>query len=175
MVAISQKVPGVDKKMTGQLRSSMSSTRETHEEHEESVSSDYEKREHCAADLDEEKRIGLNGNHHSVSREEIEPSVRGRSQRKLSHDGRSLKTVRSTQSRAGGDGYTCFDADPNDTRRKNSKSGVVTEEPYLVTWDGDSDPANPRSMSNLRRWAIVLIVSSSSLCVYVALLQLAIE
>ncbi|MCJ1474179.1 hypothetical protein MMC13_002837 [Lambiella insularis] len=33
-----------------------------------------------------------------------------------------------------------------------------------VTWDGDDDPMNPRSMTTARKWLIV-IVSSSSLCV----------
>jgi hypothetical protein len=76
-----------------------------------------------------------------------------------------LRTTRSHQSRAGGDGYTCFDAEPDNIRPNNSKRGDVTEQPYLVTWDGDSDPANPRSMSKWRRWVIVLICSASSLCV----------
>lgn len=36
---------------------------------------------------------------------------------------------------------------------------------FEVSWDGPSDPANPRSMSTARKWLIVLIVSSTSSCV----------
>ncbi|KAH7069750.1 benomyl/methotrexate resistance protein [Paraphoma chrysanthemicola] len=115
--------------------------------------------------MDEEKVIGLDGEDLATQEEEIRSSSRGRSQGRRSQDSRSLRTTRSHQSRAGGDGYTCFDAEPDNTRPNNSKGGVVTEQPYLVTWDGDSDPANPRSMSKLRRWLIVLICSASSLCV----------
>ncbi|KAH3913841.1 hypothetical protein HBI56_057150 [Parastagonospora nodorum] len=85
----------------------------------------------------------------------------GTSQRRRSHDSRSLKITRSHQSRGGGDGYTCFDTDPESPRP--TKPGG--QQPYTVTWDGDADPENPRSMSKLRRWCIVLICSSSSLCV----------
>ncbi|KAH7381318.1 major facilitator superfamily domain-containing protein [Phaeosphaeria sp. MPI-PUGE-AT-0046c] len=82
---------------------------------------------------------------------------------------RSLRTMRSHQSRAGGDGYTCFDAEPGHRSNSNGQdqngNGVVTEQPFLVAWDGDADPENPRSMSKLRRWGIVLICAASSLCV----------
>ena len=48
------------------------------------------------------------------------------------------------------------------------KSGPeeIPEKQFEVQWDGDSDPSNPRSRSQARKWLIVLIVSSSSLCVY---------
>lgn len=82
---------------------------------------------------------------------------------------RSLRTTRSHQSRAGGDGYTCLDPEPGHKANANGQNingnGGVTEQPYLVTWDGDADPENPRSMSKLRRWIIVLICAASSLCV----------
>jgi hypothetical protein len=115
-------------------------------------------------DHDEEKAVELDGTEYPTSKEaDVERSER--SQRRRSQDSRSLRTTRSHQSRAGGDGYTCFDAEPNNTRPNISKAGVVTEQPYIVTWDGDADPENPRSMSKLRRWIIVLICSASSLCV----------
>ena len=34
-----------------------------------------------------------------------------------------------------------------------------------VTWDGEDDPMNPRSMGKARKWLIVLIISGTSLCV----------
>jgi hypothetical protein len=133
---------------------------------EDYESSEGDKRHAAALGGDEEKVIGLDG-HEYAAAEKGEPGLSGDSQGqgKRSQDGRSLRTTRSHQSRAGGDGYTCFDAEPNNTRPNNSHPGVVTEQPYLVTWDGDADPENPRSMSNLRRWTIVLICSASSLCV----------
>jgi hypothetical protein len=135
-------------------------------EMEEKVSSEHSKRDEPTLTMDEEKTIGIDGTENYRS-EEVEGafSERGRREKRRSQDSRSLRTTRSHQSRAGGDGYTCFDAEPDNSRPNKSQPGVVTEQPYLVTWDGDADPENPRSMSNLRRWLIVLICSASSLCV----------
>lgn len=36
---------------------------------------------------------------------------------------------------------------------------------FEVSFTGDDDPRSPRSMSNLRKWIIVIIVSTTSLCV----------
>lgn len=139
-----------------------------HEQHEDSASSEYEKRGVSAADIDEEKDVGHGGATQSPTKELNDATAeRGRSQSRRSQDGRSLKTVRSHHSRAGGDGYTCLDAEANAKGPSNSRPGPITEQPYLVTWDGDADPENPRSMGKLRRWLIVLICASSSLCVYV--------
>jgi hypothetical protein len=44
---------------------------------------------------------------------------------------------------------------------------AVNDKEFEVTWDGDDDPMNPRSMPYARKWIIVIIVSASSLCVYV--------
>jgi hypothetical protein len=143
---------------------------------ESTSSSTYEPEEHTSSRSgrtigpitggDEEKAIGLDGDEYPTVRgEENGTFEKARSQSRRSQDRRSLRSTKSHQSRAGGDGYTCFDAEPANTRPNNSKPGTVTEQPYLVTWDGDSDPENPRSMSKLRRWIIVLICSASSLCV----------
>ena len=115
--------------------------------------------------------VGLDGTTRSLTKERDGTTAeRGRSQSRRSQDGRSLKTIRSHHSRAGGDGYTCLDAEGNVQGPNKSRTGAVTEQPYLVTWDGDADPENPRSMGKLRRWLIVLICASSSLCVYVMVL-----
>lgn len=150
--------------MESKERTSLGSTRE---QHEDSASSEYEKRGVSAADIDEEKADGHDGAMQSPTKENDATAGRRRSQSRRSQDGRSLKTVRSHHSRAGGDGYTCLDAEANAKGPNNSRPGPVTEQPYLVTWDGDADPENPRSMGKLRRWLIVLICASSSLCVYV--------
>lgn len=59
---------------------------------------------------------------------------------------------------------------------KDEESGITAvgdegahEKEFEVTWDGDDDPMNPRSMAYARKWIIVIIVSASSLCVYVDL------
>ncbi|KAI4950039.1 hypothetical protein J4E91_004695 [Alternaria rosae] len=148
--------------MESKERTSLGSTRE---QHEDSASSEYEKGGVSAADIDEEKADGHDGAMQSPTKENDATAGRGRSQSRRSQDGRSLKTVRSHHSRAGGDGYTCLDAEANAKGPNNSRPGPVTEQPYLVTWDGDADPENPRSMGKLRRWLIVLICASSSLCV----------
>jgi hypothetical protein len=67
----------------------------------------------------------------------------------------TLTQTKSHRSIAGGDSYTVFPEDEGDS----------TPSEFVVTWDGEGDPLNPRSMSMLRRWVIVIIVSSSSLCV----------
>lgn len=116
---------------------------------------------------DEEKVIGFDGTEHPAPKEEaIEPSERGRSRGRSSLNDRSLRRVESHQSRAGADGYTWHhDGDESNQRPNRAKAGIVAPEPYLVSFDGDADPENPRSMSTLRRWAIVLICAASSLCV----------
>jgi hypothetical protein len=146
-------------------RTSLSSARE---QHEDSASSEYEKRGESAADMDEKNVVGLDGATRSTTEEQNGATTeRGRSQSRRSQDGRSLKTIKSHHSRAGGDGYTCLDAEGTTQGPNKPRTGAVTEQPYLVTWDGDADPENPRSMGKLRRWLIVLICASSSLCVYV--------
>jgi hypothetical protein len=66
--------------------------------------------------------------------------------------------------------------EPVRPRSKDEESGItavgddgVNEKEFEVTWDGDDDPMNPRSMAYARKWIIVIIVSASSLCVYVEL------
>lgn len=87
---------------------------------------------------------------------------------------KSLKSVRSRHSQAGADGYTYFaNSDDDEERQQQVKRSAgdgkettaAPDEPYLVRFDGDTDPMNPRSMAKWRRWVIVLIVASSSLCV----------
>jgi hypothetical protein len=130
----------------------------------EELTPDKSRRRDGSMHHDEQKAIPIEGIENPASKEgNVKRS--GRSQRRRSQDSRSLKITRSHQSRGGGDGYTCFDPDPESARP--TKPGVVTGQPYTVTWDGDADPENPRSMSSLRRWCIVLICSTSSLCVYV--------
>jgi len=41
----------------------------------------------------------------------------------------------------------------------------IQSQNFLVEWDGDTDPLNPRSMPVLRKWAIVAVVAIGSLLV----------
>lgn len=75
----------------------------------------------------------------------------------------SLHTIRSY---GDGHGYTCFS---DDGEHQGADSGQTRdpEKQFEVQWDGGSDPMNPRSMSKPRKWLVVILVSMSSLCVYV--------
>lgn len=51
----------------------------------------------------------------------------------------------------------------NDERVGSGSDEEVVDE-FTVTWD-DGDVMNPRNMSKFRKWMIVIIVSTGSLCV----------
>jgi len=127
---------------------SMSSAQEAHEDR---GSSEKQTRDDFADEADEEKVVGLDGAEYSSTAKEQEVGAAGamdRSRSRRSQDNRSLDVEAN-----------------NHGPSSRAKPGPVIEQPYLVTWDGDADPENPRSMSKLRRWAIVLICAASSLCV----------
>lgn len=42
-------------------------------------------------------------------------------------------------------------APPNESTPQESES---EKDPFIVTWDGDDDPDNPRNMSTARKWVI---------------------
>ncbi|KAL2354908.1 synaptic vesicle transporter [Cryomyces antarcticus] len=89
-------------------------------------------------------------------------------QTKSRQSARSLQSVRSGRSGrsyAGGDGYTHFTDEEEGYNVPDAGGAVDPEKEFEVKWDGDNDPMNPRSKSKLHKWIIVLIVSSSSLCV----------
>jgi len=148
-------------------QSSSSSDSSAGKEMEKSASNLNERRDYTPIGNDEEKAVGLDDIERSTSREvEATPSGRPKGHGRRSQDSKSLKRIESHHSRAGADGYTWHqDGDESLQRQNRVKEGVVTPEPFLVTFDGDSDPENPRSMSTLRRWIIVLICAASSLCV----------
>lgn len=80
---------------------------------------------------------------------------------------RSPSSARSTKSyRSHTDGYSHFH-DPNSEEKQNDGIGDSQnlDKEFEVTFDGDADPHNPKNRPYLRKWLIVLIVSSSSLCV----------
>lgn len=58
----------------------------------------------------------------------------------------------------------------NDEESQGPMDGTELRTRYEVTWDGEADPENPRTMSKARKWLIVMITSTSSTCVYEALI-----
>lgn len=143
--------------MSDSTRRSESTTRERKED---MTSIDSEKKEDFNGIIEEEKAIGLDDIENNKTKGQQLPA--GEHPERLRQT-KSLRSIQSHRSYAAGDGYTCF-SEP-DEQPNISGSGAVEADPFLVTWDGDSDPMNPRSMTKLRRWTIVLIVAASSLCV----------
>lgn len=72
----------------------------------------------------------------------------------------------TTRSYGDGHGYTCFGHD-EEHQASNPGQAEDPEKQFEVQWDGGSDPMNPRSRSKARKWLVVILVSMSSLCVYV--------
>ncbi|KAF2654803.1 MFS general substrate transporter [Lophiostoma macrostomum CBS 122681] len=132
-------------------------------EKEDAASKEYDNTDGSAVDLkEEEENIGLEEMANSEMRE-LESPQDDRSHPSRLPRAQSLRSIHSHRSYAAGDGYTYF---PEQEDQPDKSTGdTANGESYLVTWDGDSDPMNPRSMSKLRRWSIVLIVAASSLCV----------
>jgi hypothetical protein len=145
----------LEDKMDESARRSESTVRD---KHDDSISTDFEKREEVEQEIDEEKTIGLDDI--GAVKSNHERDIQEEDANRLA-PAKSVRSIHSHRSYAAGDGYTCFNADEE---RPNISSGGTADE-YLVGWDGDADPMNPRSMSKLRRWTIVCIVSASSLCV----------
>lgn len=74
---------------------------------------------------------------------------------------RSISRARSQN------GYGCDDDnDEDDSSGPGPEAGRPEKDPYEVGWDGgDNDPMCPRRFGTMRKWIIVSIVSSASLCV----------
>lgn len=81
----------------------------------------------------------------------------------------TLTKTRSQRSYAGADGYTRFSEDQEKSKMgengENSDAYIDPEKKFEVGWDGDNDPMSPKSMSLARKWVVVLVMASSSLCV----------
>ncbi|KAI4247107.1 MAG: hypothetical protein L6R42_009727, partial [Xanthoria sp. 1 TBL-2021] len=99
-------------------------------------------------------------------REEFQP-IRDTT-RTLSHESRQPASIRHSRSVGEGDGCFGFGHDEPSSQRAAPET-IVDERAFEVHWDGEKDPANPRSMGSLRKWMIVVIISLSSACVYVPL------
>jgi hypothetical protein len=62
------------------------------------------------------------------------------------------------------DGYSCHTVDEETEDKSNQPGEAADGDEFVVGWD-DNDPMNPRNMNKFRRWLIVVICSSGSLCV----------
>lgn len=56
---------------------------------------------------------------------------------------------------------------PNVRDEEKQSPPPENEKDFIVQFDGDADPDNPRSMSFARKWLITAIVCLCSLCVWV--------
>ncbi|KAI4231748.1 MAG: hypothetical protein LQ349_005415 [Xanthoria aureola] len=81
-----------------------------------------------------------------------------------SHQSRPPARIQQSRSIPHPDGYLAFDH-VRPSSPPPAPQAMVDERPFEVHWDGEKDPANPRSMGSLRKRIIVLIVSLSSACV----------
>lgn len=109
---------------------------------------------------------------HGVAREEVEePEQRDRTDAEPNtylrpHASRthSRSSIRSHQSYT--DGYSFSPDEEEEQSKPGGEDDRDPEKEFEVTFSGDNDPLNPKTnRSNLRKWSIVLIGSSCSLCV----------
>lgn len=92
-------------------------------------------------------------------------TVRTGGHRVTSHGSGRPMSLQQSKSYGDGHGFTCFSNEERDAERASTADRYAAGEVFEVQWEGDNDEANPRSMGKLRKWMIVLIVSSSSACV----------
>ncbi|KAI9732784.1 MAG: hypothetical protein M1834_003722 [Cirrosporium novae-zelandiae] len=77
---------------------------------------------------------------------------------------RPLSTIHSVHSYGDGHGFTTFsEEEGNQTALEDG--GVDDDKNFIVTWDGDNDPEDPRNMSSFKKYLITILISMASLCV----------
>jgi hypothetical protein len=58
------------------------------------------------------------------------------------------------------------DGDSSDEEKQLDQAPPSAREAeFLVGWDGDNDPLNPRSLPVARKWVIVIVIALGSLLV----------
>jgi hypothetical protein len=63
--------------------------------------------------------------------------------------------------------WSCDENIENDGADEDQERGEEEKDPFEVGWEnGERDPMNPRSKRRTAKWAIVLICSLASFCVY---------
>jgi len=130
-----------------------------------------------------EKADGLKGHQRGEEEEEEEEEEEDRQRQprssEIAQTGqpdpylRPIQSIRSHSSarshRSYTDGYTHFehtdDAEKQKQAAETGEGAANTSKEFEVSFDGDTDPLSPRNKTTLRKWGIVLIGSSCSLCV----------
>ncbi|KAL4735073.1 major facilitator superfamily domain-containing protein [Aspergillus similis] len=85
-------------------------------------------------------------------------------------DNSQLQKLHSTSSRpverswSLNDGYRCNNEVDMEVNTGDPQGTEVTASDFVVRWD-ENDPMNPRNFNKVRRWLIVIICSTGSLCV----------
>lgn len=80
-----------------------------------------------------------------------------------------LRPLQQTRSRSSNcshtDGYSHFEQDDEEKQDKAASAQPEEGKEFVVQFDGDLDPYNPKNKPTWRKWTIVLIGSGCSLCV----------
>lgn len=123
--------------------------------------------DHVASGRDEEESQDIAKDGSTDGERAFEPieTVRSGGHRVTRRGSGRPASLQQSRSYGDGHGFTCFSHDEADAGRTATAGRHAEAEVFEVQWDGENDGANPRSMSRLRKWMIVLIVSSSSACV----------
>lgn len=76
----------------------------------------------------------------------------------------SIRSISRTRSH---NYFSCDEHDDNDEGDGDAEKGAAEKDPFEVGWEnGGKDPLNPRNKRKITKWAIVLICSLASFCVY---------
>ncbi|KAI0884794.1 putative bicyclomycin resistance protein [Annulohypoxylon maeteangense] len=86
------------------------------------------------------------------------------------HDSPSLTQMRSLSIARvrSNNGHGCADLDDGDDSTDDTVTPdhpQVEKDPFEVTWESETDPLCPKSMSIVRKWLVVITVGMGSLCV----------
>lgn len=82
-----------------------------------------------------------------------------------SQDRLSLHHTRSHASHVDGHGYFSDRHHENQDGEQQVPIDGSAEKAFEVGWDGPDDPMNPKNMSTVRKWMIVMINAFGALCV----------
>jgi hypothetical protein len=55
--------------------------------------------------------------------------------------------------------------DPEKTGASASSTMMIKQDQDIVDWQGPDDPENPLKLSTLRKWTILMVLGSATLCV----------
>ena len=101
--------------------------------------------------------------------EESKTSIKGIATAPQHHVQQQLDVNNDTSSRPNSQvqsEHACSDSNTEvEAPSKREDNGQDARKTFEVQWDGADDPTDPKNMSKLRKWIIVLILSAGSTCV----------